>query len=108
VKGFWGYYLPFDVTASFSAIYEIIEWLTAVTTNPQLGSAYLGTQGDEWDAQKDMLMAILGSLITMTVTAIVNWKYNKKFGKEISESFTVKEKEPLGEVKLHELKAELK
>lgn len=102
VKGFWGYYLPFDVAASFSAIYEIIEWLTAVMVSPELGAAYLGTQGDEWDAQKDMALAILGAFITMLVTAFINWRYDKKFGEEISESFSVKNARPLGEVKLRE------
>ncbi len=50
VRGFWGYYLPFDVTLSFSAAYEIIEWLTAINVDPAAGLAFLGTQGDIWDA----------------------------------------------------------
>jgi putative membrane protein len=103
VKGFWGYYLPFDVTASFSAIYEIIEFLTAAAVSPELGSAYLGSQGDEWDAQKDMLMAITGAFIAMCVTASVNWRIDRKFGKEMSDSFDVKGKKPLGEEKIESL-----
>jgi len=34
VKGFWGYYLPFDVTLAFSAVYEIIEWIGAANLDP--------------------------------------------------------------------------
>ena len=34
------------------------------------GAAYLGAQGDEWDAQKDMALATLGSVITMVATAL--------------------------------------
>jgi putative membrane protein len=47
----------------FSMGYEILEWLVAVTVDPSAGSAYLGTQGDEWDAQKDMALALLGAFI---------------------------------------------
>jgi putative membrane protein len=70
-KGFWAYYLPLDVTLAFSGLYEIIEWFAASLTNPELGTAYLGTQGDPWDAQKDMGLAALGALVCMTVTSIV-------------------------------------
>lgn len=70
-KGIWAYYLPLDVTLAFSALYEIIEWLATMVTNPELGAAYLGTQGDQWDAQKDMGLAGLGALICMVVTAAV-------------------------------------
>ncbi len=50
VKGFWSYLLPIDLWGSFSAIYEIIEWRTAVKVSPTAGLAFLGTQGDIWDA----------------------------------------------------------
>ena len=72
VKGIWAYYLPLDVTLSFSAIYEIIEWLIAIKTAPEAGLAFLGTQGDVWDAQKDMLMAGTGAFIAMIIVAIIN------------------------------------
>lgn len=50
---------------------EIIEMVVAVMVNPQAGDAYLGTQGDIWDAQKDMGLAALGALICMVVTAVI-------------------------------------
>ena len=68
-RGFWSYYLPLDVTLSLSAVYEIIEWATAVTVDPVAGAAFLGTQGDVWDAQKDMALAGTGALITMVLAA---------------------------------------
>jgi putative membrane protein len=46
-----------------SALYEMIEWLAAEVFGGELGAAYLGTQGDEWDAQKDMAIALAGSLL---------------------------------------------
>jgi putative membrane protein len=69
-RGFWTYYLPLDVTLAFSAIYEIIEMLVAVVVSPESGAAYLGTQGDIWDAQKDMALAGCGALLCMIITAV--------------------------------------
>lgn len=67
-RGFWNYYLPLDVVLAFSAVFELFEMAAALITSPELGDAYLGTQGDVFDAQKDMLMAGLGAVIAMTVT----------------------------------------
>ncbi len=103
VRGFWGYMLPLDVTLSCSAIFEIFEWLVAAVVNPQAGLAYLGSQGDIWDAQKDMGLAGLGALITMTLIALVNWRYDDRFGAEFQDSLRVKNQMPLGEVRLREL-----
>jgi putative membrane protein len=41
----------------------MIEWAAAETFGGDLGMAYLGTQGDAWDAQKDMAIALAGSLL---------------------------------------------
>jgi len=67
-KGFWNYYLPIELTLAFSAIYEILEWIAAVSSGSQAGIAFLGAQGDVWDAQKDMLMAGIGAVVAMTIT----------------------------------------
>ncbi len=102
-KGVWSYYFPIDITAAASAIYEIIEWLSALKVSPEEGLAFLGSQGDIWDAQKDMLVATLGAIIAMLIVAIINWKFNKKFGKEIRESFKIEKGDhPLGEEALKE------
>ena len=70
-RGFWAYYLPLDVTLAFSALYEIMEMVIATLVAPGTGDAWLGTQGDIWDAQKDMGLAALGALICMVITATV-------------------------------------
>ncbi|HJV39313.1 MAG TPA: DUF2238 domain-containing protein [Geothrix sp.] len=70
-RGFWNYYLPLDVVLAASAVYEIIESLTARLAAPELGDAFLGTQGDIWDAQKDMTAAAAGAVLTMLVVALV-------------------------------------
>lgn len=70
-RGFWNYYLPIELTLAFSALYEILEWLAAVKVNPEAGLAFLGAQGDVWDAQKDMGLAGLGALLAMAITFAV-------------------------------------
>ena len=57
--------LPVEITMSFSAAYELIEWLVADVFFPSEGVAYLGTQGDVWDAQKDMGIAFTGAVLSM-------------------------------------------
>ena len=59
--------------------------------------AYLGTQGDVWDAQKDMAMATLGAMIAMLVTAAINVYLKRDFAQELAESLRVKRPAPLGE-----------
>ncbi len=50
---------------SISTFYEVLEWLAAVILHPELGMAFLGTQGDVWDAQKDTIAAMIGALINI-------------------------------------------
>lgn len=66
-----GWLLPIEITLSFSCLYELIEWAVADVFFPEQGVAYLGTQGDVWDAQKDMFMAFCGAvLITLIVMSV--------------------------------------
>ncbi len=65
VRGFWSYLLPLDLTMSSSALYELIEWGAAEAFGGDLGAAYLGTQGDVWDAHKDMALASTGALVAI-------------------------------------------
>jgi putative membrane protein len=74
-RGFWGYFLPLDVTMSTSMIYELIEWAAAEMFGGELGMAFLGTQGDIWD-----------------------------FAREFRDSLRVKRAEPLGEVRIDRLR----
>lgn len=106
VRGFWGYYLPLDVVMSTSMIYELIEWGAAEMLGGDLGTAYLGTQGDQWDAQKDMALATLGGIIALLVTAALNWRYQRDFAQEWADSLRVKLHRPLGEDELQRLMRE--
>jgi putative membrane protein len=96
-KGFWGYFLPLDFTMSTSMLYELIEWGAAEIFGGELGVAYLGTQGDVWDAQKDMALASLGALIAMLLTLALNRYLQRDFAREWSHSLRVKGQQPLGE-----------
>ena len=56
------------LNTSGSAIFEIIEMIITLIVSPEAGIAHLGTQGDEWDAQRDMGQALGGSLIAFVLT----------------------------------------
>jgi len=58
-------WVTFSVIVSISALYEILEWAATMIFHPDLGIAFLGTQGDVWDAQKDMLAADIGAAINL-------------------------------------------
>ncbi|MCH9813538.1 MAG: DUF2238 domain-containing protein [Epsilonproteobacteria bacterium] len=58
-------FFTFSLIISVAALYEILEWLAAAILHPELGVAFLGTQGDIWDAQKDTLVAIIGGFINL-------------------------------------------
>ena len=55
---------------SLAAGYEIVEWWYAELAGGNEGIAFLGSQGDIWDAQKDMLMDTLGALLSLTLLVI--------------------------------------
>lgn len=97
VKGFWGYFLPLDVMMSTSMLYELIEWAAAMAFGSDLGMAYLGTQGDIWDAHKDMAMASTGALVAMLITAGINMVLQRDFASEWAESFRIHSDRPVGE-----------
>ncbi|SSW67095.1 DUF2238 domain-containing protein [Achromobacter agilis] len=86
VRGFWAYFLPMDVTLSTSALYELLEWGAAEVVGGDLGAAYLGTQGDIWDAQKDMALAATGAVIAMAITALVNWRARRDLARDWADS----------------------
>ncbi len=103
LRGFWGYFFPLDITMSTSMLYELIEWGAATAFGGDLGQAYLGTQGDVWDAHKDMAFASLGALIAMLITAGINIRLQRDFADEWNESLRVKDSRPLGEDEMRRL-----
>jgi putative membrane protein len=67
----WAAMIALLAVIATSGLFEVIEAWVAQIVNPDLGAAYLGTQGDEWDAQKDMTMAVIGAIVTTLVTQAV-------------------------------------
>ena len=59
-------YFAVAAVAFWSLGYEVVEWAVATVVDPAAGIAYLGTQGDVWDAQKDMACAMAGALMAAT------------------------------------------
>ncbi|UXI66467.1 DUF2238 domain-containing protein [Tahibacter amnicola] len=62
-QGAWRFLVPVAMIGFLSAVFELIEWGAAILFGGDLGQAYLGTQGDVWDAHKDMALAIGGAVI---------------------------------------------
>ena len=63
--------LPIELALSIGAFYEIIEWAVADIFFKAQGHAYLGTQGDVWDAQKDMFLAFVGAILATTCISLI-------------------------------------
>jgi putative membrane protein len=61
--------LPIEITLSVSGLYELIEWAVADVFFKAQGDAYLGTQGDIWDAQKDMFLATTGAVLATSIVS---------------------------------------
>lgn len=65
----WAFLLPWMFMAGHSVVYELIEFAAAIAFGGDLGQAYLGTQGDVWDSQKDMALALAGATLTLILLA---------------------------------------
>jgi putative membrane protein len=63
-RGFWLSLFCVSICLAFSASYEIIEWWTAALSG-QAADAFLGTQGDPWDTQWDMFLALVGASLSI-------------------------------------------
>lgn len=64
----WLFVIVCAISLAISACYEFIEWWAAVI-NAQAAESFLGTQGDNWDTQWDMFLALTGSIIAQLTLA---------------------------------------
>lgn len=85
--GRWLFVLVTAVCLAFSACYEFIEWWTALLGGHS-AEAFLGTQGDVWDTQWDMFMALLGAMTAQLVLAKAHDRALKALAGELSETRT--------------------
>ncbi len=74
----WSFVIPVLAILALSSVYEIIESWAARTVNPDIGIAFVGAQGDIWDGQKDMTLAMAGSILAMGAA----WWWRRRTGHE--------------------------
>ncbi len=74
VRESWSWLLTLVTVLGFSGFYEALEAVVAIVVSPELGAAYLGTQGDEWDAQKDTALAFAGAVLAM----LIAWQVQRR------------------------------
>jgi len=72
VRGKWLFFIVVSICLAFSAVYELVEWWYAVLAGGEAAAAFLGTQGDVWDAQWDMFLALIGSVAAQLLLAKVH------------------------------------
>lgn len=77
VRHGWAYYLPIEASLATGAVYEITESVVASIVSPEAGEAFVGLQGDIWDAQKDIALAALGATVSVIVLFL---KRERKYG----------------------------
>ena len=80
-RGKWLGFLVVCVCLALSATYELIEWLAAVLGG-SAADAFLGTQGDVWDTQWDMFMALIGAISALLLLSSVHDRQIAKLGAE--------------------------
>ena len=76
-RGKWLGFMSIAVPLAFSALYEIFEWLASLS-NPADTEAFLGTQGDIWDTQSDMLWCLIGSIVGLILLTKMHNRYLAK------------------------------
>lgn len=77
------WFLPVEMILSLAGLFELVEWSVADVFFPAHGKNYVGTQGDIWDAQKDMVVAVLGSILVSAVAWVLKKKMQEAFSAEM-------------------------
>jgi len=63
----WMAFIVASIVLAIGAFYEFIEWWAALLLSPELGDAFLGTQGDIWDSHWDMFLALVGAILALAL-----------------------------------------
>ncbi|MFA4887049.1 MAG: DUF2238 domain-containing protein [Candidatus Nanoarchaeia archaeon] len=61
----WLIFIVLSIVLAIAAFWELVEWWTTLFVASDIGQSYLGSQGDIWDAQWDMLLAVVGAIISL-------------------------------------------
>lgn len=70
VPGKHSYHIAFLFLLAGSLVYEVFEWIITLVLSPEQADSYNGQQGDFWDAQKDMALAMLGAVIMLVIRKV--------------------------------------
>jgi putative membrane protein len=73
-RGGWLYFLVCCVVLAFAAFWELLEWWATLVLAADAGTAFLGSQGDVWDAQWDMFLALVGVMLALPALAAFQYR----------------------------------
>jgi len=73
--------LPIQIAFSFGTLFELIEWGVSEVTTKETGETYVATQGDVWDAHKDILLAAIGAAVAMLIAYMIHLRKKRKVNK---------------------------
>ena len=66
-RGGWLYFIVISIVLAVAAFWELLEWWITLLVASDIGTAFLGSQGDIWDAQWDMFLALLGAMLALPI-----------------------------------------
>jgi len=66
-RGGWLYFIVINIVLAVAAFWELLEWWVALLVASDIGTAFLGSQGDIWDAQWDMFLALVGAMVALPI-----------------------------------------
>ncbi len=78
VRGGWLFFLVVSVALAIGAFWEFLEWWSTYLVAPDVGQAFLGSQGDIWDAQWDMFLAMVGAILALATMSKVHDRSMKR------------------------------
>jgi putative membrane protein len=82
LRGGWLYFIVISIVLAVAALWELLEWWVALLVASDVGTAFLGSQGDIWDAQWDMLLALVGAGVVLPLLSGFHDRSMAKLGKD--------------------------
>lgn len=81
-RGGWLYFIIISIVLAIAAFWELLEWWVTLLVASDVGQAFLGSQGDIWDAQWDMFLALVGAMIVIPVCSKMHDRSMEKLAAE--------------------------
>ena len=81
LRGGWLYFIVLSIVLAVAAFWELLEWWVALLVASDVGTAFLGSQGDIWDAQWDMFLALLGAAVVLPILSGYHDRSMARIGK---------------------------